>query len=131
MCPPTGGVFTNIFNLSLQQAAVPTCLKPTTIIPVPKRQSVKCLNDHRPVALTLIIRKCFERLVLSHIKANIPADLDSLQFAYCRNRSTEDADSITLHTSLTHLEHPNTYVRMLFVDFSLAFNTIVPNKQAE
>lgn len=53
-----------------------------------------------------MIMKCFERLVLSHIKANIPADLDSLHFAYCRNKSTEDAVSITLHTSLTHLEHP-------------------------
>ncbi len=30
------GVFTNIFNLSLQQAVVPTCLKATTIVPVPK-----------------------------------------------------------------------------------------------
>ncbi|KAK3567875.1 hypothetical protein QTP86_027317 [Hemibagrus guttatus] len=32
------GVFTNIFNLSLQQALVPTCLKSTTIVPVPKKQ---------------------------------------------------------------------------------------------
>jgi len=97
------GVFTSIFNLSLQQAVVPTCQKLTTIIPVPKKRSVKCLNDYRPVALTPIIRKCFEKLVLSYIKANIPADLDSLQFTYCRNRSAEDAISIALYTSLTHL----------------------------
>ncbi len=122
------GVFTNIFNLSLQQAVVPTCLKATTIVPVPKKQAVRCLNDYRPIALTPIIMKCFERLVLFYIKANIPTDLDSHQFAYCRNRSTEDAISIALHTSLSHLEHPDTYVRMLFVDFSSAFNTVVPHK---
>ncbi len=58
------GVFTNIFNLSLQQAVVPTCLKATTIVPVPKKQAVRCLNDYRPIALTPIIMKCFERLVL-------------------------------------------------------------------
>ncbi|KAI4889068.1 hypothetical protein NFI96_002040 [Prochilodus magdalenae] len=69
-------VFTNIFNLSLKQAAVPTCFKTSTIIPVPKKSVVKCLNDYRPVALTPIVMKCFERLVLSHIKAIIPPDLD-------------------------------------------------------
>ncbi len=34
--------------------------------------------------------------------------------------------AFTLHTALSHLENKNTYVRMLFVDYSLAFNTIVP-----
>ncbi len=49
-----------------------------------------------------------------------------LQFAYRGNRSTDDAIAFTLHTALSHLENKNTYVRMLFVDYSSAFNTIVP-----
>ncbi len=122
------GVFTSIFNLSLQLAVVPTCLKSTTIIPVPKRNAVECFNDFRPIALTPVITKCFERLILSHIKANIPKDLDSYQFAYRANRSTDDAVSIALHTALTHLEQPDSYVRMLFIDFSSAFNTVIPHK---
>ncbi|KAI4888412.1 hypothetical protein NFI96_009397, partial [Prochilodus magdalenae] len=72
--------------------------------------------------------KRFERLVLSHIKAVIPPDLDQHQYAYKTNQSTEDAVSMALHTALPHLEQPNTYVRMLFVDFSSAFNTIIPHK---
>ena len=39
-----------------------------------------------------------------------------------------DAISTTLHTALTHLDKRNTYVRMLFIDYSSAFNTIVPSK---
>ncbi|KAL0175227.1 hypothetical protein M9458_031195, partial [Cirrhinus mrigala] len=31
-----------------------------------------------------------------------------------------------LHFILQHLDRPGTYVRILFVDFSLAFNTIIP-----
>uniref|UniRef100_A0A8C7H559 Alkylated DNA repair protein AlkB homologue 8 N-terminal domain-containing protein n=1 Tax=Oncorhynchus kisutch TaxID=8019 RepID=A0A8C7H559_ONCKI len=54
--------------------------------------------------------------------------LDPLQFAYSPNRSTDDAISTTLHTALTHLDKRNTYVRMLFIDYSSAFNTIVPSK---
>ena len=72
--------------------------------------------------------KCFERLVMGHIYSIIPDTLDPLQFAYCLNRSTDDAISIALHTALSHLDKRNTYVRMLFIDYSSAFNTIVPTK---
>ena len=85
------------FNLSLLQSAVPTCLKSATIIPVPKKGIVNCL-DYHPVALTPIITKCFERHILSHIKSAIPADWDQHQFAYCVNRLTEDAVNTALHT---------------------------------
>lgn len=60
-------VFTSIFNLSLKQSVVPTCLKSAVIVPIPKKNTVNCLNDYRPVALTPIITKCFERLILSSI----------------------------------------------------------------
>lgn len=35
---------------------------------------------------------------------------------------------MALHSVLTHLDKKNTYARMLFVDFSSAFNTIIPTK---
>ena len=121
-------VFTKIFNLSLQLSVVPTCLKTATIVPVPKKSTVNCLNDYRPVALTPIITKCFERLITPLIKSAIPAGLDQHQYAYRANRSAEDAVTTALHTALTHLDHSNTYVRLLSVDFSSAFNTVVPHK---
>ncbi|KAL0153661.1 hypothetical protein M9458_051026 [Cirrhinus mrigala] len=54
-------VLTDIFNTSLSQAVIPTFLKSTSIIPVPKKSPVSCLNDCRPIALTPIMMKCFER----------------------------------------------------------------------
>ncbi len=45
------------------------------------------------------------------------------------NRSTDDAISQVLHSSLTHIDSKNgNYVRVLFIDYSSAFNTIVPTK---
>ena len=35
---------------------------------------------------------------------------------------------MALHTTLSHLYKRNTYVRMLFIDYSSAFNPIVPSK---
>ncbi|KAI3367977.1 hypothetical protein L3Q82_026798 [Scortum barcoo] len=108
-------VLTDIFNLSLAHAVVPTCFKSTSIIPVPKNSKPSSLNDYRPVALTPIITKCFERLVLAHLKSCLPPTLDPHQFAYRQNRSTEDAVSIALHSVLSHLDNKNTYARLLFI----------------
>ncbi|KAI5102839.1 gastrula zinc finger protein XlCGF28.1-like [Silurus meridionalis] len=124
-------VFTDIFNISLSSNVVPTCLKTTTIVPVPKKSTVSCLNDYRPVALPPIVMKCFERLVKRHIKTQLPPSLDPMQFAYRPNRSTDDAISTTLHLALTHLDNKDSYVRMLFIDFSSAFNTIIPQHLIE
>lgn len=125
------GVFTDIFNTSLRQAFVPACLKTATITPIAKKPNPACPNDFRPVALTPIVTKCLERLVLMHIKNSLPKNLDPLQFTYKTNRFTEDAFSTTLHLTLSHLEKKNTYARVLFIDFSSAFNMIIPQQLVE
>jgi gmma-aminobutyric acid receptor subunit gamma/cGMP-dependent protein kinase 2 len=99
-----------------------------TIVPVPKKAKIPELNDYHPVALTSVIMKCFERLVKDHNTSTVPVTLDPLQFAYRTNRSIDDAITITLHTALSHLDKRNTYVRMLFIDYSSAKNTTVPSK---
>ena len=65
---------------------------------------------------------------MAHISTIIPETLDQVQFAYRPNRSTDNAVSISLHTALSHLDKRNTYVRMLFIEYSSAFKTIVPSK---
>ncbi|KAK3559291.1 hypothetical protein QTP86_010733 [Hemibagrus guttatus] len=47
------------------------------------------------------------------------------------NRSTDNAMATTLHLALTHLDNKDSYVRMLFIDFSSAFNTIIPQHLIE
>ncbi|KAM9826427.1 uncharacterized protein ACBT44_006665 [Syngnathus typhle] len=118
-------VFTDIFNTSLQQAIVPSCFKAATIVPVPKKPAPSCFNDYRPVALTPIIMNCFERLVMEHIRSVLPPTIDPFQFAYRAKRSSEDA----ICSAFTYLERRDSYVRLLSVDFSSAFNTIVPHQR--
>ena len=67
--------------------------------------------------------KIFEKLVAKHL-SNMT--LDPLQFAYRRNRSVEDAVSLCIHSILQHLETSSRYARILFIDFSAAFNNIIP-----
>ncbi|KAL0150388.1 hypothetical protein M9458_054205 [Cirrhinus mrigala] len=119
--------FTLIFNRSLELCIVPSCFKCSTIIPEPKKPKTTGLNDYRPVALTSVVMKSFERLVLAYLKDITGPLLDPLQFAYRANRSIDDAVNMGLHYVLQHLDKPGTYARILFVDFSSAFNTIIPD----
>ncbi|KAK3542980.1 hypothetical protein QTP70_008522, partial [Hemibagrus guttatus] len=98
----------------------------TKKIQVPKKTKITRLNDYRPVALTSVVMKSFERLMLSYLKDITDPLLDPLQFAYRANRSVDDAVNMALHFILQHLDSPGSYARILFVDFSSAFNTIIP-----
>lgn len=55
------GVFAKLFNQSLSQSTVPSCLKSSTIVPLPKKTNITTLNDYWPVALTPVVMKCFEK----------------------------------------------------------------------
>ncbi len=75
--------------------------------------------------------KVFERLVKNHICSSIPATLDPHRFDHRPNRYTDDAISQVLHSFLSHIDRKNgNYVRLLFIDYSSAFNTIIPIKLA-
>ncbi len=77
------------------------------------------------MALTPVVIKSFETLVLAYLKASTGALLDPQQFAYRANRSVDDAVNMGLHFILQHLDRPGTYMRILFVDFNSDFNTII------
>ena len=73
-------------------------------------------NDLRPVALTSAVMKVFERVVLIRYQVLVTDFPDPWQFAY---------------SIYAHLDKPGTYIRLMFFDFSSAFNTIQPHLLAE
>ena len=97
------------------------------ICPEPKTNNVKEMNDLRPIALTSVLMKSLERIVLSLFLPVVQSQLDPFQFAYKSKRGVEDAIVLFTHNIYEHLDKPKTYVRTLFIDFSSAFNTIQPH----
>eukprot|EP00061_Rhincodon_typus_P009661 g33320.t1 len=47
---------------------------------------------------------------------------------YCHNRSTEDAISLPLHSSLEHLYNKDTYISLLLIDYGSAFNILFSSR---
>ena len=112
-------VFANLFNWSLREWCVPSVWKNSVICPVLKKKNPSSLNDYRPVALTSIVMKCFEKLVLRRLLTFTNEHLDPLQFAYKPHRGTDDVILTVLHSAFLHLDKDGSYVRILFIDFLL------------
>jgi hypothetical protein len=71
----------------------------STIVPVPKKVKATELNYNRPVVLTSVIMKCFERQ--RHPK---PTTI----YRHCLNIFRDDTIAIALHNALSHLDKRNT-----------------------
>ncbi|XP_041950480.1 uncharacterized protein LOC121711184 [Alosa sapidissima] len=70
--------------------------------------------------------KVLERLVLAHLRPQVTTSMDPLQFAYQREVGVEDAIIYLLQRAHNHLDEAGIAVRIMFFDFSSAFNTIQP-----
>ncbi len=122
------GLFTSIFNESLATSVVPTSFKKSIIIPVPKNNKPSCLNDYRPVVLTSIVMKVLRDLLRATLAppSLLLWTLFSLLIAIIDQLMMP---SLTFSTPPTHIDSSNgNYARLLFIDYSSAFNTIVPTK---
>lgn len=84
-------------------------------------------NDLRPVALTSAVMKCFEKIILKQLLQEVSPLLDPNQFAYRAERGIEDALLSLINSTHKHLEHAQSLVKIVFIDFSSAFNTIQPH----
>ncbi|KAI4876174.1 hypothetical protein NFI96_003939 [Prochilodus magdalenae] len=111
---------------SLRSGRVPQLWKTSCVVPVPKTPHPKDLNSYRPVSLASYLMKTLKRLLLVHLLPLVCPAIDPLQFAYQPGIRVEDAIIHLLHRSLSHLENTGSTVRIMFFDFSSAFNTIQP-----
>lgn len=98
--------------------------KTSTVIQIPKRPPPTALNHYRAVALTSVVMKCLERILLNIISLFVTTHPDTLQFVYNAKGGTANTVAYLLHLLLQPLDSHGNYTKLLFVDFSSAFNTI-------
>ncbi|KAJ7997158.1 hypothetical protein DPEC_G00226050 [Dallia pectoralis] len=71
--------------------------------------------------------KVFERLMLQHLRPLVRDHIDPLPlFAYQPHLGVEDAIIFMLHRAYLHSEKAGSMVKIMFFDFSSAFNTVRP-----
>ena len=121
LAPPV----TAIFNSSLREGKLHDLWKTATIVPVPKKHPPGSLeNDIRPISLTPILAKVFEGIVLNWVDDVISPQIDERQFGGLAGTGTTDALVEMVHTWYEATDKPDTFVRVLLVDYSKAFDHI-------
>ena len=59
--------FCSLFNLSLQTGFLPSFYKEANVCPVPKKEDLSAVYNHRPISLLNAEAKVFERLVFKYL----------------------------------------------------------------
>ncbi len=121
--PQLKGVLTRLFNCLLVTRA-PKSWKFSIIRPIPKKPGASTPEDFQPIAITSILCKTMERVLVDHLTTTVASVLDALQFAYKSDRGTDDAVLTLLDSVSKQLALPKGYARVLFVDFSAASNSM-------
>ena len=120
-------ILTTLFQDSVDRGVVPYKWKESEVKPIAKVNYPKDPKDFRPIVLTSNIMKCLESIMKKYIWETTNNLKDPMQFAYCKNRSVQDTTLLLLNEVNKHLDKPNSQIRALFIDFSLAFNTMQPH----
>lgn len=105
--------FHRLFQLSLDTDVVPSLWKQSLIVPVPKNNRPKELNDLCSVALPSAVMKCFEKNILKQLLHEVSPLLDPNQFAYSAERGVEDALLSLINSTREHLEHAESLVKIV------------------
>ena len=117
-------IVTHIFNLCLTTGKPPDHWKKALITPVPKVSQPTAFSDFRPISVTPLLSRIFERVIVQRylLPSVPPANLVD-QYAYRLSGSTTAALVDVLH-NVTNMLESNQYVRCIFIDFSKAFDTV-------
>lgn len=109
----------------LKQQSVPCLWKTANIKPIPKESPITVCSQLRPISLTNIIVRLFERLVYKQeMSKEFKSIINENQFAYKEGCNTTLALLKCQHKWLKSLDSNADYVRVLSFDFSKAFDTV-------
>ena len=115
---------THMFNLSLSSSVFPETWKIGCIKPIPKCPRPSKFSDLRPICLTPIIARVFERIVFdSFVSERYHSTLSNNQFGF-RKGSSITCALIKLLNDVYYIRSENDYVRIITLDLSKAFDSI-------
>ncbi len=117
-------VICNIYNQSMKEANIPSPLKSSIVIPVPKISPPQTIeNDLRPISLTSTMAKVMEGFTCTRLLKDLEGKIDPRQYAR-KGHSTTDALLYMMQTIHEALDAGEAGARIFFADFSKGFDLI-------
>ena len=114
-----------VFRRLVRLGSFPPCLRQANATQIPKGPTSFSVVNYRPISITSVLSKVFERLVSVRLGRFMERNgvLPTTQFAYRKGLSTCDALLFVFHTLQSALESGQE-ARIVQVDFSSAFDWV-------
>ncbi|EYB91618.1 hypothetical protein Y032_0204g1899 [Ancylostoma ceylanicum] len=129
VAPIIAGPLAYIFNLSFMRAEVPSKWKVSYVTPIPKKAPYSSLSNYRPISITSIFARLFEKIVkkrlMDHLEKN--AIISQYQHGFQKGKSTVTAVLQALNDWTTSYEL-NKSVDVVYLDFCKAFDKVPHTK---
>ena len=115
------------FANKLADGEIPKQMSEIDIIPLPKSGDLGLTTNYRGIALSAIIAKIINRMVMNRIQPHLEPHLRTNQNGFRPGRSTE-AHILALRRIIEGVRRNNLKATLLFVDFKKAFDSIHRSK---
>ena len=114
-----------LFIQSLESGIIPECLKRAAIVPIFKSGDKSLPSNYRPISLTSILMKIFERVIRKQVTQFLTERgyLNSSQHGFREGRSCMSA-LLSVHDDLMLMFTESCSVDMIYLDFSQAFDKV-------
>ena len=112
-----------LFDLSYNTGYIPQEWKLANVVPVHKKDDKNKVTNYRPISLTSLVMKVFERILYDELLTRTIDKIDTRQHGFLRNRSCNS--SLLLFTeSIVRSLHEKIGTDVIYFDFAKAFDTV-------
>ena len=112
-----------LFNLSYNTGYIPQELKLANVVPVHKKDDKNKVINYRPISLTSLVMKVFERILYHELLTRTIDKIDKRQHGFLRNRSC-NSNLLLFTESIVRALHEKIGTDIIYFDFAKAFDTV-------
>ena len=112
-----------LFNLSYVIGSIPPDWKLALVVPVFKKGDKKSVENYRPISLTSLVMKAFERCIKKVLLESCHDMLDTKQHGFLNDRSCE-TQMIPFIQDLTLSLNDKCRTDIIYFDFAKAFDSV-------
>ena len=112
-----------LFNLSYNTGYIPQEWKLANVVPVHKRDDKNKVINYRPISLTSLVMKVFERILYDELLTRTIDKIDKRQHGFLRNRSC-NSNLLLFTESIARSLYEKIRTDIIYFDFAKAFDTV-------
>ena len=114
-----------IFKISYNAGYIPKEWKIANVVPIHKKGSKEDVENYRPISLTCLVMKVFERIIKEELLLHIEHKLDQRQHGFLRNKScTTNMIDFAENLAVSINDCHSMGTDIVYFDFSKAFDSV-------